>query len=181
MIRTVFAALALFALFVTTPATAHEEKSGDFTISHPWSRATAPSQKAAAVFMEIHNHGQTSDRLIGGASPDAERVEIHGHFRDGDIMRMRRVDGVEIPAGGSARLAPGGFHVMLMGLKGPLLEETVIELILTFEKAGEVEIEAVVEAAGAAGTSAAGEKMNHDGHGDHGSHGHHGNHGMKNR
>ncbi|MBO6782833.1 MAG: copper chaperone PCu(A)C [Alphaproteobacteria bacterium] len=161
MIKTTITALALLATLAATPATGHEEKTGSFTISHPWARATASSQTAGAVFMEIHNHGDTDDRLVGAASPDAERVEIHGHLRDGDVMRMRRVDGIEVPAGGTAVLAPGGFHVMLMGLKSPLFEDTLTELTLTFEKAGDIEIEVVVEAAGATGASSATGKMDH--------------------
>ena len=159
---------SLFALLIAVPAAAHEEKAGELTISHPWSRATAPSQKAGAVFMEIHNSAGTADRLIGAASPDADRAEIHGHIRDGDIMRMRKVEGVEVPAGGSASLKPGGFHVMLMGLKGPLFEDTVIPLTLTFEKAGRFEIEVIVEAAGASGSGTMREKMGQDSHGGHG-------------
>jgi copper(I)-binding protein len=151
------------AILATTilPALAHEEKSETLSISHPWSRATAPNQKVGAVFMEIKTRNGEADRLVGGSSPDAEKVEIHNHIMDSGVMRMRRIDGVDIPAEGSVELAPGGFHVMLLGLKAPLLEETVIPLTLIFEKAGAVEIEAVVEAAGARGAS--GTSMKHDG------------------
>ncbi|MBT5569601.1 MAG: copper chaperone PCu(A)C [Alphaproteobacteria bacterium] len=162
MLKSLFAA----ALLVTTilPANGHEEKSENFTISHPWSRATAPSQKVGAVFMEIKNITGKEDRLIGASSPDAESTEIHGHIREGDIMRMRRVDGgIAVPANGSVKLVPGGFHIMLIGLNAPLLEETTIPLTLTFEHAGSVEIEAVVESAGASRSGGATkmEKMDH--------------------
>ncbi len=162
MLKLVFAA----ALLVTSvfPATAHEEKSETLTIIHPWSRATAPSQKVGAVFMEIKSSTGKTDRLIGASSPDADITELHGHIREGDIMRMRRVEGgIEVPAKGSVKLAPGGFHVMLIGLKAPLFEETTIPLTLTFEHAGPVEIEAVVESAGSSGSSGAEkmEKMDH--------------------
>lgn len=150
-------ALLAAAVLMTTvlPAAAHEEESENLIISHPWSRATAPNQKVGAVFMEIQSKTGKPDRLIGGSTPDAEKVEIHNHIKDGDVMRMRRVDGVDIPAKGSVKLAPGGYHVMLMGLKAPLLEETVIPLTLTFEQAGDVEIEAVIESAGARGAASA--------------------------
>ncbi len=167
-IRTLLAAIVL-GLLVAVPAMSHEEKAGELTISHPWSRATAPTQKAGAVFMTIHNAGTQADRLVGARSDDAELVQIHGHIRDGEMIRMRPVDGVVVPAGGSAELKPGGFHVMLIGLKGPLFEETTIPLILEFERAGEVSIEAVVESA-AARSSSGGDKMN-DGKMDHGAHG----------
>lgn len=143
MIRTFL--LALAALLVTVPAHAHEEKAGDLVISHPWTRATASSQKAGAVFMKIVNHSDDADRLIGAASPDADVAEVHGHTMDGDVMRMRRVDGVDVPAEGTAVLAPGGYHIMLIGLKAPLFEETTVPLTLKFEHAGEFEIEVIVE------------------------------------
>jgi len=78
-------------------------------------------------------------------------------------MRMRPVDGIDVPAEGKAVLEPGGFHIMLINLKAPLFEETVIPLTLEFEKAGKVEIEAVVEAAGAGGPSTGSGTMNHGG------------------
>lgn len=144
-----FVLVFMSLLFLTSPSWAHEEKPEHLTISHPWSRATAPSQKVGAVFMKISTNDGNEDRLIGAMSPDAETVQIHGHTMVDDVMRMRPVDGVVIPATGEAVLAPGGFHIMLIGLKAPLLKETIIPLTLQFEKAGKVEIEAVVEAAGA--------------------------------
>jgi len=166
IMRTV--AIFLSLLFLTTPAWAHEEKSEHLTISHPWSRATAPSQKVGAVFMKISTNGANEDRLIGAESPDAETVQIHGHTMVNDVMRMRPVDGVVIPATGEAVLAPGGFHIMLIGLKAPLFEETVIPLTLIFEKAGKVEIEAVIEAPGARKASGdAKATMPAGGHGGH--------------
>ncbi|MGB0570849.1 MAG: copper chaperone PCu(A)C [Alphaproteobacteria bacterium] len=168
----------LALLFLASPALAHEEKSEHLTISHPWSRATAPSQKVGAVFMTITTNGNITDRLIGAKSPDAETVQIHNHTMVDGVMRMRPVDGVPIPATGNAVLEPGGYHVMLIGLKVPLFEETVIPLTLLFETAGRVEIEAVVEAAGAGETSGSappkpsGDRGS-DGHAGSGSHGGH--------
>ena len=120
--NTRFVSALLCVLFLSSPAWAHEEKSEHLTITHPWSRATAPSQKVGAVFMTIKTNGNTPDRLIGAQSPDAEDVQIHGHMMDGDVMRMRPVDGIVIPADGEAVLEPGGFHIMLIGLKAPLFE-----------------------------------------------------------
>ena len=167
IIRLSSALLTLFML--TTPALAHEEKSEHLTIYHPWARATASSQKVGAVFMKISTNGTNSDRLIGGHSPDAEIVQIHSHTMDNGIMRMRPVDGIIIPAEGQAVLLPGGFHLMLIGLKAPLFEETVIPLTLEFEKAGSIEIGVVVEAAGAGSVS--GEKVDAMQSGVHKSHG----------
>ena len=158
-----FSSALLTLLLLTAPLPAYEEKSEHLTISHPWTRATAPSQKVGAVFMAITTNGATKDRLIGARSPDAEIVEIHGHSMDNGVMRMRPVDGVVIPAEGEAVLEPGGLHIMLINLKAPLLEETVIPLTLEFEKAGTVEIEVVVEAAGTRkAASATGHGAGHD-------------------
>jgi len=168
MIRTIFAAVTV--LLTLAAAQAHEEKRGDLVISHPWTRATASTQKVGAVFMEIVNHSNDADRLVGASSPEADTVEVHGHFKDGDVMRMRRVDGVDVPAEGSAVLAPGGYHIMLIGLKGPLLEETTIDVTLEFEHAGKVEIEAIVESAGYKGparTKNSGMPMKQEGPGKH--------------
>ncbi len=172
--RTRLITLLLVLIFFAPPVWAHEEKSENLTISHPWSRATAPSQKVGAVFMSIKTNGNNEDRLIGAESPDAETVQIHGHTMVNDVMRMRPVDGVDIPGTGEAVLAPGGFHIMLIDLKAPLFEETVIPLTLVFEKAGKVEIEAVIEAAGAGQSTTAADSMTTEGNGaKHGAHGGH--------
>jgi copper(I)-binding protein len=159
----IFIAAALL-IAGTISASAHEEKSETLTISHPWTRATAPTQKAGAVFMKIRSENSEADRLIGVSAPDAEQASLHTHIRDGDVMRMRPVEGIDVPAEGEATLEPGGLHIMLIGLKGPLFEETTIPLTLVFEKAGKVQIDVVVEEAGAQAASQ--ETMqSHDKHG----------------
>ena len=122
MIRILLAVNVLLASVL--PVNAHEEKSEHLVISHPWSRATAPSQKVGAVFMEVQTRTDHGDRLIGASSPDAEKVGIHNHVRSGDVMRMHQIEGIDIPAEGSVKLEPGGMHLMLIGLKAPLFEET---------------------------------------------------------
>lgn len=159
MTTVLVAALLMFG--ASTSSQAHEEKLDDLVISHPWSRATAANQKVGAVFMEVQTRTGQPDRLISASTPDAETVEIHDHIRDGDVMRMRRIDGVDIPAEGSAVLQPGGKHLMLIGLKFPLFEETVFPMTLVFEKAGPVEIEVIVEAAGAGAAKAGGDHQRH--------------------
>jgi len=158
MFKTLFAATILAATML--PASAHDLETDTLKISHPWSRATAPNQQVGAVFMEIQAKTDQGDRLIAASFEGAEKVEIHNHIMDGDVMRMRRIDGVDVPANGTVELAPGGYHVMLLGLKAPLLEETVIPVTLVFERAGSVKIEAIVQAAGARG--AMGGSMKHD-------------------
>ncbi|MFT5181980.1 MAG: copper(I)-binding protein [Alphaproteobacteria bacterium] len=159
------AALVIFTMAAGTAivAQAHDHSQGALTVVHPWSRATAPSQKAGGVFLKIINDGDQPDRLIGIESEMADQASLHAMIRDGDVMKMRPVeDGVEVPANGEVELAPGGKHVMLFGLREQLIKESTIPLTLIFERAGRFEIVAVVEAAGSRGPSVAGAK-----HGEH--------------
>ena len=98
----------------------------------------------------IGNAG-AADRLVAASGDVAERIELHTHTMDGNIMKMRRVDAVEVPANGSVALQPGGFHIMLIGLKKPLQEGGSFPLTLTFEKAGTVDVEVAVEGVGSMG------------------------------
>lgn len=159
------AALLLTAgIFAATPAAAHEIKFAGFTIEHPWARASAGPARNSAAFMTIHNSGG-ADRLVAASGDIAARVELHTHMMEGDVMKMRQVEAVDVPAGGMAALQPGGFHVMLIGLHEPLKEGDRFPLTLTFEKAGEVTVEVAVEAIGSMGGQQDGMghgSMNHD-------------------
>ena len=153
---------------VATLADAHEHKQGPLTVVHPWSRATAPSQKAGSVYLRIENTSDQPDRLVGVESELADVTSLHTIIRDGDVIKMRPVKGgIAVPANGHVLLAPGGVHVMLIGLREQLIKETTIPLILVFERAGRIEIEAVVDSAGARGPRTA----DADGGQDHGQHG----------
>ncbi len=138
----------------------HGQNQTGLTVVNPWSRATAPSQKAGGVFLTIENASDQPDRLIGVESEMSEEASLHTMIRDGDVMRMRPVEGgIEVPANGNAVLAPGGNHVMLIGLREHLVKDTTVPITLIFERAGRVEIEATVQSAGARGPA---------GHGQHG-------------
>jgi copper(I)-binding protein len=137
-------ALALAA--VALAAAAHSYTAGTLKIAHPWSRATVPGQPGGG-FLKIENTGKTADRLLGGSTPVAERVELHTMAMDGNVMRMREVQSIDLPPGQTVALEPGRLHLMLMGLKAPLKADTKVPLTLKFEKAGEVKVELKVEAA----------------------------------
>jgi len=129
---------------------ASETAASIIAITAPWSRETAPGQNAGGAFMTIANNGTAADRLTGGSTPVAGRVEVHTVSMDGGVMRMRQLeDGLEVPAGGEVTLKPGSFHVMLMDLKQPLKVGDKVPLTLTFKGAGTVETELVVKPAGA--------------------------------
>ena len=89
--------------------------------------------------------------LIGVSAPVAERVELHAHIMSDGVMRMRRVDAVPVPGGGSAELKPGGRHVMLIGLRAPLKEGGTFPLTLTFDKAGTITVTVAVGSVAARG------------------------------
>lgn len=135
-------------------AVAHEVKAGDLTLEHPWTRATPTGAKVAGGFVVIRNTGSAPDRLVGGTADFAGKLEIHEMAMEGDVMKMRPVDGgLEIPAGGEVALKPGSFHIMFMGLKAGLAEGDAVKGTLVFEKAGAVEVEWAVEGMGAPGPS----------------------------
>lgn len=131
-------ALTLFALPVLAQ---------DIQIVDGYARASAMMSKSGAAFMVIENHGAADDRLVAAASDVAEQVELHTHKEDANgVMQMIKVEeGFVIPAHGSHALARGGDHVMLMGLTRPLNDGDTVALTLTFEKAGEVQVDIPVD------------------------------------
>ncbi|WP_428644446.1 copper chaperone PCu(A)C [Roseibium sp.] len=162
--KSVAAAAAL--AFVSLSALADDYKAGDLTLNHPWTRATPPNAKAGGGFVEIVNNGTETERLIAVSSNAAARTEIHEMAVTDGVMTMRPLaGGIDIPAGETVSLQPGGLHIMFMGLNEPFKEGTRIPVVLTFEKAGEVSVELAVDKMGAKAPMAG--KMGH-GEGGHG-------------
>jgi hypothetical protein len=118
---------------------------GDITIDDAFARASAGAAKVGGAFMTLRNSGATADALVGVKSPVAARAELHTHIQDGDIMRMRQVDAIDVPARGSVSLQPGGLHIMLIDLKQPLKQGEAFPLTLTFATAGTMTIEVPVK------------------------------------
>jgi copper(I)-binding protein len=143
--RLKLAPLVLLALF-SPPAFAHDYSVGELHIDHPWSRALPPTAPNGAAYFVVHNKGTEGDRLLGASTPLAATVELHTHVHLGDVMKMQKVDSVGVPANGEARFEPGSNHVMLFGLKQPLVSGERFPLTLEFEKAGKVEVEVAIEA-----------------------------------
>src|SRR4051794_7628063 len=144
----VFAFAALFVL--SASAHALEIKAGDLVITQPWSRATPGGAKIAGGFVTIENKGAAPDRLVSGSGDVAGRVEIHEMAMNNGVMTMRPLDkGLVIEPGKTVKLAPGGYHLMLMDLKTPLKQGDKVPLTLQFEKAGKVELSLDVEGVGA--------------------------------
>lgn len=144
------AALGVAGIASLSSAGAHDFKVGDIEIEHPWSRATPPGAKTGAGYLGLTNEGSTADRLVGASSPAAPKVEVHKMSVEGGIMKMSPVaGGIEIPAGGNVMLAPGGYHLMLMGLAKPFVQGEKVPVTLTFEKAGDVTVQLKVDSIGA--------------------------------
>lgn len=140
----------LILLLAAAPAAAHDYKLGALEIGRPWARATAPTAPTGGGYLSIKNAGTTPDRLVSVSSPAAATVQVHEMKMEGDVMRMRELEGpLEIKPGETVTLAPGGFHLMMMGLKAPLKQGEKVPLTLVFEKAGKIDVELAVVAMGA--------------------------------
>jgi hypothetical protein len=132
------------ALLVALPAVAQ------VTVSDPWVRGTVAGQMATGAFMKLQSAKDA--RLVEATSPVAGVVEIHEMTLQNDVMRMRAVPALDLPAGRTVELKPGGFHVMLMDLKRQMKAGEVVPLTLVVESGGKretVEVKAAVRAAAA--------------------------------
>lgn len=122
--------------------------AGPLEISSPWARAMLPGQPAGGGYLTVVNTGHEADRLVSASSPSAGRVEIHTMEVVDDVMVMRPVEGgLEIPAGGTVELKPGGLHLMFMEVAEPFAEGDTVQVRLDFEKAGSVDAAFAVRAA----------------------------------
>lgn len=142
----VFAAAALIAPAVSAQSV---------KVGNAWARATAPGQKTASAYVELTS--DTGAALVAAGSPLAARAELHSMTMDGGVMRMRALPRIELPAGQTVRLAPGGTHVMLIDLKQPLKPGDKLPLVLSIQSSGTslttLKIEAEVRGAVAASES----------------------------
>ena len=130
---------------VAAAAGGHEFLLKDMYVGHPYAKATAPGARAGGAYFTLENRGAQGDRLIAVASPAAASAEMHSMAMDGNVMRMRALREIEIPAGARVALKPGGLHVMLLDLKQPLVSGDTVPLTLTFARAGTVEVTVNVE------------------------------------
>ena len=163
-----FQRLALSAALVTaTLFTASTVWAQSVDVKAAWARATVQGQKATGAFMTLTS--KNGSRLVGISSPVAGVAELHEMKMDGDVMKMRAVEGgLDLPAGKAVELKPGGYHLMLMDLKTPLKKETTIPVTLLFKDAkgvsSKLEIKLPVSQMPPAGASAG---AGAGGHADH--------------
>jgi copper(I)-binding protein len=128
---------------------AHSEgmaHAGDIMIEGFWARAMLPNQPVAGGFLTLTNGGDADDRIVKAVSPRAGRMELHEMLMEGDVMKMREVEGgIAIPAGQTVELKPGGLHLMFFDIAERFEEGQTVPVTLTFEKAGEVTLELPVK------------------------------------
>lgn len=154
-------AAAFAALLPMSAAADHSgHAAGDAAIMaiHPYAFATAATARTGGAYVSVQNHGP-ADALVGVQSDIAERVELHESLMKDGVMKMRAVEGVPLPEGGAIEMAPGGYHIMLMGLEHPLVEGESIPITLVFESGAALEVDTPVKARGEGG-----------GHADHSDH-----------
>jgi copper(I)-binding protein len=145
-----FSAYAFVVFTLATPARAEEVKAGDLVISQAWSRATPGGAKIGGGYLTIENKGSAADRLIGGSADIAAKAELHEMAVNNGVMKMRPLDkGLAIEPGKTVKLAPGGYHLMLLDLKRPLKQGEQVPVTLEFEKAGKVKLSLDVQGVGA--------------------------------
>tara|TARA_Y100001954_G_scaffold168524_2_gene178934 strand:- start:407 stop:967 length:561 start_codon:yes stop_codon:yes gene_type:complete len=159
------AAVTAIATAITAPANAQSHKMKDgmhrqhgdqgkhvmkaVRVESAWARATPGKAKNGGAYLTVVNGGKSSDRLVAVKGDLAKRVEIHAHLMDNGVMRMRRVEGINLPAGAKIMMKPGGYHVMFIGLHRPLMKGGSFPITLVFEKAGEIQVMVKVGSVGA--------------------------------
>lgn len=141
-------------------AQAQAQAQSTIRVEQVWSRATPNGAQVGAGYLRITNTGSTPDRLISGSTDVANRIEVHEMAMENGVMKMRALNkGLDLAPGQSVELKPGGYHLMLMGLKQPLKDGTTFSGLLKFEKAGDVPVTFNVVGMGAPAPSGGGKEM----------------------
>lgn len=135
--RTLLVAAFLSALSVAA-------RGADIAIGDPYARAVPPGQPNSAVFMSLENRTGVDRALMAAESPACETVELHTHVEEGGMMRMRRIEKIELPGGRTVMLEPGALHLMLIGLRQPLEAGDVVEVTLILDDGARLPVEAPV-------------------------------------
>ncbi len=130
---------------ITATSWAADFTVGALELNDLWVRASVPGQVNGAGYLTIHNKTAQADRLVQAQSETATRVELHTVINENGVAKMRQVEGVNVPAHGTATLSPGGFHVMFLQLTGPFKLGATIPVVLKFEKAGEIRVNFAVK------------------------------------
>lgn len=138
--------LVLAVALLSNLALADDYHAGNIHVDHAHARPTVTGQSSGAAYISIENKGGSADKLLTVSSPVAKSAEVHSMVMDGNIMRMREVSQLDLaPAARVEMNAGDGYHIMLVGLKKALVPGEKVPLTLRFEKAGMLDIEAIVD------------------------------------
>ena len=132
-------------LLLLTVGACTKESAGKLAVEHAWSRPTAEGMSMGVAYLEIVNRGKSDDTLLTARSPACERVEFHRTVLEDGMARMRPEAQIAVPGGATVKAEPEGLHLMLVGLKQPLLAGSQFPLTLRFEHAGEVAVRVMIE------------------------------------
>lgn len=113
---------------------------GAITVNGAYARATPPNAPTSAIFMQMNNNSEQTVSLVSASTPAAGRVELHTMLMDGDVMQMRQVEKIEVPAGKQVELKPGGLHLMLFDLANKFAEGEEVELTLVFSNGSQQQL-----------------------------------------
>ena len=141
--------LSRWMIVVAASLAAQATWAANISVTDAWARATVPGQQVSGAYMQIRSDADA--RLLSATSSVVPRVEVHEMRMDGDVMRMREVQAIDLPKGKTVSLQPGGFHIMLMNLPKPIAAGELIPLTLVVESGGKkqmVEVKAEARAAG---------------------------------
>jgi periplasmic copper chaperone A len=153
--------ILLAGLLVAAPAMAQNSASpppSTVDVQNAWARATTPNAQSGGIFLTLTDTG-APDRLVSVATPVAATAQVHQTTNDKGVMKMGAVPALDLPPGKPVELKPGGYHIMLMGLKQQLKPGATFPVTLTFAKAPSVTATVTVGKAGASGPVAADHMM----------------------
>ncbi len=141
--------IVVLVLLIGVVAAACGGSAGGIEVTDVWGRPSPSAATNAAFYMNITNGGDAPDQLVGASSPACSVTELHEmYMKDGGVMGMRPVQGgaVEIAPGATVEFKPGGLHVMCIGITEELKPGTTVPLTLTFEQAGDLQLEVEIRA-----------------------------------
>ncbi len=136
--------VVIVSLLLSAQLFAASRASDVVSVINPYVRAVPPGQKITAAFLQLANSSDSKHSLVAASSTAADVLELHSHIHENGMMKMRRIDKIEIPAKAKTELKPGTLHIMLIGLKNPLKPGQEVSIILKFADGSEKNITAPV-------------------------------------
>jgi len=155
-----FLRTGLVSLTVLTSACALAGAADKLSVADPYVRLNPPGTRVTAAYMVLKNAGDKDIKVTKAANPTSKLTELHNHFNEGGVMKMRQVPAIEVKAKGETALQPSGLHVMMIDLKEALKEGQIVPITLTLDDGSEKKVDAVVKNP----TAAAPAKNEHAGH-----------------